>query len=99
MHVSYNSRQRSRLGSSLHIFQYEESSCLQVALAARVADHLRDAKTGAAGLHVDKLGAATGIPAPKLARVLRMLATDHIFCEGECRIYLQMRMKVLTMGH
>lgn len=70
------------LGLPLHSTQYEESACLQVALSSRVADHLRNAKAGAAGVHIDKLGLATGIPAPKLARALRILATDHIFCEG-----------------
>ncbi|KAI0084847.1 S-adenosyl-L-methionine-dependent methyltransferase [Irpex rosettiformis] len=55
------------------------SSCLSLAIRAHVTEILRDA--GPAGLHVKEIAAPTGINADKLAHVLRLLATSHVFRE------------------
>ncbi|KAI0795374.1 S-adenosyl-L-methionine-dependent methyltransferase [Irpex lacteus] len=54
-------------------------SCLSVAIQAHVAEILRDA--GSAGMPANVIASHTGINPDKLAHVLRLLATCHIFRE------------------
>ena len=65
----------------LYYLQFEECAALQVALDAKIADHLED---HADGLHVREIGKRAGLDSDKLARVLRLLATKHVFREGKC---------------
>ena len=51
-----------------------------MALDAKIADHLED---HADGLHVREIGKRSGLDSDKLARVLRLLATKHVFREGQ----------------
>ena len=60
--------------------QFEECAALQVALDAKIADHLEE---HADGLHVREIGKRAGLDSDKLARVLRLLATKHVFREGK----------------
>ena len=60
--------------------QFEECAALQVALDAKIADHLED---HADGLHVREIGKRSGLDSDKLGRVLRLLATKHVFREGK----------------
>lgn len=59
--------------------QYMTSAALGVATAANVAEVLRDA--GPQGAHVNDIAKASNIDPAKLARLLRLLATNHIFVE------------------
>ncbi|KAK7691573.1 hypothetical protein QCA50_004972 [Cerrena zonata] len=54
------------------------SACLGTVAQAKVADHLQEFPDG---LHVSKLSEVTGIECNYLARILRLLATKHIFRE------------------
>ncbi|KAA1472201.1 O-methyltransferase [Dentipellis sp. KUC8613] len=62
------------LGLSFYI-----PASLRVAVDAHVAESLRD--TGHAGSHVTDIAKLTNIDPNKLARILRLLATHHIFVE------------------
>lgn len=58
---------------------YVKSAALRVALEAGVAEILREA--GPQGLHADDMAKIDGLDPQKLARFLRLLATNHIFRE------------------
>ncbi|KAF9452281.1 S-adenosyl-L-methionine-dependent methyltransferase [Macrolepiota fuliginosa MF-IS2] len=55
-----------------------EPACLQVALSNRIPDILQGSSHG---VHVSELGRRTGVDQAKLGRVLRLLATKHVFQE------------------
>ncbi|GJE87381.1 S-adenosyl-L-methionine-dependent methyltransferase [Phanerochaete sordida] len=59
--------------------QYALTAALGVAAAANVAEALREA--GPQGAHVKDIARASCIDPSKLARILRLLATNHIFVE------------------
>ncbi|GJE87411.1 S-adenosyl-L-methionine-dependent methyltransferase [Phanerochaete sordida] len=59
--------------------QYSLTSCLGIAEKANVAEAIREA--GQKGAHVNTIARASNIEPSKLARVLRVLATNHIFVE------------------
>lgn len=59
--------------------QYDLSSSLAIAERANVAEAIREA--GTKGAHVNDIARASNIDPSKLARVLRVLATNHIFVE------------------
>ncbi|KAI0795363.1 S-adenosyl-L-methionine-dependent methyltransferase [Irpex lacteus] len=59
--------------------QYFLSASLGVALKAHVPEILREA--GPQGAHVKDIAAPSGINPDKLGRILRLLATNHIFQE------------------
>ncbi|GJE87393.1 S-adenosyl-L-methionine-dependent methyltransferase [Phanerochaete sordida] len=59
--------------------QYKVSAALRVALEANVVEALREA--GPKGAHVSEIAKASCVDPGKLARILRLLATNHIFVE------------------
>ncbi|THG99674.1 hypothetical protein EW026_g2708 [Hermanssonia centrifuga] len=59
--------------------QYEVSSSLRGVIQAHVPEILREA--GVKGLHVSDIAASTKVDPSRLARILRLLATNHIFTE------------------
>ncbi|KAI0695021.1 O-methyltransferase [Cytidiella melzeri] len=59
--------------------QFHLPACMRVAVENHVVEILRDA--GPQGLHVRDIAAPTKINHEKLARILRTLATQHIFRE------------------
>ncbi|KAJ7909834.1 O-methyltransferase [Mycena leptocephala] len=63
--------------NSAHAFQI--SSCVRAAAELNVAEILRDA--GPQGLHVTDIAAVCNADCKLLARILRLLATHHIFRE------------------
>lgn len=64
----------------IHIRQFFEPACLQVVLANKVPDILQE---NPSGVHISELGKKTGVNAGKLGRVMRLLASKHIFQEGK----------------
>nr|BAA32788.1 Ich1 [Coprinopsis cinerea] len=58
---------------------YHLPSCMRLVEAAHVVEVIRD--SGCDGLHVEVLSERCGVEAGKLAHVLRLLATHHIFRE------------------
>ncbi|KAF8498100.1 S-adenosyl-L-methionine-dependent methyltransferase [Russula emetica] len=59
--------------------QYHASTALQTAIITHVAEILRDA--GPKGKHISEIAKPTNVHPGKLARVLRVLATNHLFKE------------------
>ncbi|KAF9471449.1 S-adenosyl-L-methionine-dependent methyltransferase [Pholiota conissans] len=59
--------------------QFHLSSALRVAVETNVVEILREA--GPQGLHIDDISARNNTDPSKLGRVLRLLATEHIFKE------------------
>lgn len=53
---------------------------MRVALGARITDHLLNKPKG---LHVDELGRLSDQDPGKLGRILRTLATNHVYTEGQ----------------
>ncbi|CCM07046.1 uncharacterized protein FIBRA_09366 [Fibroporia radiculosa] len=63
---------------------------LRVATETNVVEILRDA--GPEGLHVDEIAQQNGLDPPKLSRILRRLATNHIFREVRPDVFANNRL-------
>ncbi|KAI0318584.1 S-adenosyl-L-methionine-dependent methyltransferase [Amylostereum chailletii] len=74
-------------------FQHALSSALRVAIEANVVEVLREA--GPQGAHVNDIAQASNIDPSKLARVLRVLATNHIFTEVDPDVFTNNRLSSL----
>ncbi|KAJ7679368.1 O-methyltransferase [Mycena polygramma] len=75
--------------NSAHAYQFQISSCVRAAAELNFAEILRDAGPG--GAHVNDI-AAHGQVDPKLvARILRLLATHHIFREVAVDVFANNR--------
>ncbi|KAH6904164.1 hypothetical protein BKA70DRAFT_1565905 [Coprinopsis sp. MPI-PUGE-AT-0042] len=72
---------------------YHLPSCMRIVEAAHVVEILRE--SGADGLHVDALSERCGIEASKLAHILRLLATHHIFRELSPNVFASNRISSL----
>lgn len=80
---------QARIGFAVHLGapgslpttlpQFFEPACYNVVVEAKLADLLVNHPNG---LHVSELSKKTGIEAGKLARIMRFLATRHVFREG-----------------
>ncbi|KAJ7175047.1 O-methyltransferase [Mycena crocata] len=70
-----------------HSFQI--SSCLRAAAELDIAEILRDA--GPQGLHVDDIATPSQSDPKLIARILRLLATHHIFREVEIDVFANNR--------
>jgi len=74
-----------------------QTAALRVCLEANVAEILREA--GPEGLHVDKIAEIAEVPAAKLARILRFLATRHVYKEITPDVFANTRLStVLDVG-
>ena len=56
-----------------------ETTCMGVALTSKLPDVLKEKP---AGMHVSEIGKKTGLEERKVGRILRLLATKHVFREG-----------------
>ncbi|KAK7435762.1 hypothetical protein VKT23_019459 [Stygiomarasmius scandens] len=74
---------------------YLESACLKIAVDARIPDLLLDQPNG---VHVDQLAEKSNRDPGKLARVLRTLATNHIFIEVKPNVFAnnQLSLKLVS---
>ena len=57
-----------------------DAGCLRVAIENKIPDLLKDKPEGIAAT---ELARAAGLDADKLERIMRRLATTHLFREGE----------------
>lgn len=79
------------------MMQFHVSSAMRAAVSVHVAEILRDA--GPKGLHVREIAKPTGVHPAKLARVLRILATNYIFVEVSPDVFANNRLStVLDTG-
>ncbi|KAJ7656545.1 O-methyltransferase [Mycena rosella] len=75
---------------ALSIFHHHiRASALRVCVESNVVEALREA--GPKGMHVDDLALKLQLPAGKLGRILRYLATNHIFREIEPDVFCNNR--------
>ncbi|KAH9033352.1 S-adenosyl-L-methionine-dependent methyltransferase [Lactarius pseudohatsudake] len=79
------------------VLQYHVSTAIRTAVSTHVAEILRDA--GPEGLHAWEIAKPTGVHPAKLSRVLRLLATNHIFIEVSPDVFANNRLStVLDTG-
>ncbi|KAH8978960.1 O-methyltransferase [Lactarius akahatsu] len=79
------------------VMQFHVSTAIRIAVSTHVAEILRDA--GPEGLHAWEIAKPTGVHPAKLARTLRLLATNHIFIEVSPDVFANNRLStVLDTG-
>ncbi|KAI9463927.1 S-adenosyl-L-methionine-dependent methyltransferase [Russula earlei] len=79
------------------MMQFHVSTAIRTASNTHVPEILRDA--GPKGKHVTEIAKPTGVHSGKLARVLRVLATNHIFTEVSPDVFANNRLSsVLDTG-
>ncbi|KIP10236.1 hypothetical protein PHLGIDRAFT_266603 [Phlebiopsis gigantea 11061_1 CR5-6] len=71
-------------------FQYVMSACLGLAALSNASEACREA--GAQGAHIDDIAHSSGTDPSKLARALRVLATNHIFVEVSPDVFANNRL-------
>ncbi|KAI0081312.1 O-methyltransferase [Panus rudis PR-1116 ss-1] len=71
------------------VFGVHVTAALGVVEAANIAEILREA--GQMGLHVDEIAAKSGLHPGKIGRILRFLATRHVFREVKPNIFTNNR--------
>ncbi|KAG6915159.1 hypothetical protein DXG01_012954 [Tephrocybe rancida] len=69
--------------------------CLLVAIEAGVADALSGREEG---MHVNDLSKSVGIESSKLARILRALATKHVFLEIKPDVFANNRLSMVLLS-
>ncbi|KAF5367926.1 hypothetical protein D9758_004439 [Tetrapyrgos nigripes] len=79
----------------LHTGGMFETATLGFVVDVNVPDLLKEA--GSKGLHVDDISAATGVDASYLSRILRFLATRHIFKEVSPNVFANNRNSSLLL--
>ncbi|EKM51830.1 uncharacterized protein PHACADRAFT_212446 [Phanerochaete carnosa HHB-10118-sp] len=83
--------------SLLTSLQYQTSACLRAVIRAHAAEVIREA--GPKGLHISQIAKPTNMDPSKLARTLRLLATNHIFKEVAPDVFAHTRISsVLDTG-
>ncbi|KAH9167779.1 S-adenosyl-L-methionine-dependent methyltransferase [Lactarius sanguifluus] len=70
--------------------QFHVSTAIRTAVSTHAAEVLRDA--GPEGLHAWEIAKPTGVHPAKLSRVLRLLATNHIFIEVSPDVFANNRL-------
>ncbi|KAF8259745.1 S-adenosyl-L-methionine-dependent methyltransferase [Lactarius quietus] len=79
------------------VIKFHVSTAMRTAASTHVAEILRDA--GPEGLHAREIAKPTGVQPGKLSRVLRLLATNHIFLEVSPDVFANNRLStVLDTG-
>ncbi|KAF8256673.1 S-adenosyl-L-methionine-dependent methyltransferase [Lactarius quietus] len=79
------------------VMQFHVSTAIRTAVCTHAAEILRDA--GPEGLHAREIAKPTGVDLAKLARVLRLLATNYIFIEVSPDVFSNNRLStVLDTG-
>ncbi|KAF7792890.1 hypothetical protein EIP86_003991 [Pleurotus ostreatoroseus] len=68
-------------------------SCLRIAIACNISEILREASPQ--GLHVSEIASRAAVEPNKLARCLRLLATNHIFREVSPDVFTNNRLSSL----
>ncbi|KAH9479088.1 3-O-methyltransferase 2 [Psilocybe cubensis] len=77
-------------------YAYEEPACLLVVTNAKIADLLLGKPEG---LHVNDLASASGLDSGKLGRILRLLATKHVFDEVKPDIFSNNRLSMQLVSN
>ncbi|KAJ7473016.1 S-adenosyl-L-methionine-dependent methyltransferase [Mycena galericulata] len=70
--------------------QFHVSTALRIATTTHTAEILRE--SGTQGKHVKDIAGPTGVDPAKLARILRLLATNHVFTEVSPDVFANNRL-------
>ncbi|KDQ22115.1 hypothetical protein PLEOSDRAFT_1109237 [Pleurotus ostreatus PC15] len=76
-------------------YNFVEPVCMRVALGARITDHLLNKPKG---LHVDELGSLSNQDPGKLGRILRTLATNHVYTEVAPNVFANNRLSMKLLS-
>ncbi|KAF4564063.1 hypothetical protein EYR36_003314 [Pleurotus pulmonarius] len=76
-------------------YNFMEPVCMRVALDTRITDHLLDKPKG---LHIDELGQLTDQDPGKLGRILRTLATNHVYTEVTPNVFANNRLSMKLLS-
>ena len=71
-----------------------ETNCLNVALTFKIPDVLEEKPSG---MHISEIGEKTGLEERKAGRILRFLATKHVFREGACPLHLCLHSRLMCI--
>ncbi|KAF9490909.1 S-adenosyl-L-methionine-dependent methyltransferase [Pleurotus eryngii] len=82
-------------GHVLTNVSFVEPMCMRVALGARITDHLLNKPKG---LHVDELGRLSDQDPGKLGRILRALATNHVYTEVAPNVFANNRLSMKLLS-
>ncbi|KAH9483231.1 3-O-methyltransferase 2 [Psilocybe cubensis] len=74
---------------------FYEPNCLNVALTFKIPDVLNKKP---AGMHISEIGRETGIEEGKVGRILRLLASKHIFREVSENVFANNRLSVQLLS-
>ncbi|KAJ7780766.1 O-methyltransferase [Mycena maculata] len=72
-----------------HVCGHIKASALRVCIESNIVEALREG--GSEGMHVNDIAKAVNLPPEKLGRILRYLATNHIFREMEPDVFCNNR--------
>ncbi|KAF9563367.1 S-adenosyl-L-methionine-dependent methyltransferase [Agrocybe pediades] len=70
---------------------YFEAVCINIALKFKIADLLQEKPEG---MHISEIGERTGVEELKIGRVLRLLATKHVFREVSENVFANNRLSI-----
>ncbi|KAF4564046.1 hypothetical protein EYR36_003297 [Pleurotus pulmonarius] len=76
-------------------YNFVEPVCMRVALDAKITDRLLDKPKG---LHVDELGRLSDQDPGKLGRILRTLATNHVYTEVAPNVFANNRLSMKLLS-
>ncbi|KAK7453204.1 hypothetical protein VKT23_011884 [Stygiomarasmius scandens] len=76
-------------------FNYFESACLRIVMEAKISDLLLDRPEG---VHVNELGEKSDRDPGKLSRVLRALATNHVYVEVKPNVFANNRLSLKLLS-
>ncbi|KAF5346423.1 hypothetical protein D9758_012775 [Tetrapyrgos nigripes] len=77
------------------VYNYFEPACLRVATEAKISDLLLDKPEG---VHVGELGAKSNRDPDKLSRILRALATNHVYTEVSPNVFANNRLSMKLLS-
>lgn len=74
-----------------------ELACLRAVMEFKIADILQESPSSS-GLHISDIGKKAGIEEGKLGRVLRLLASKHIFREVSANVFANNRLSMQLLS-
>jgi len=72
-----------------------ETNCLNVALTFKIPDVLKEKQTG---MHISEIGKKTGLEERKAGRILRLLASNHVFREVSENVFANNRLSTQLLS-
>ncbi|KAF9544584.1 S-adenosyl-L-methionine-dependent methyltransferase [Agrocybe pediades] len=77
------------------LMNFYEPVCLNVAITFKIPDILQEKPSG---MHISEIGKRTGIEERKVGRILRLLATKHVFREVSENVFANNRLSIQLLS-